>query len=166
MAEKENIILGISLGTRRLGMAVGSQNELIDWQMKVFAQTYSKKKARKIWRTVEQTILKYGITVIGMKLSPNYSRTDGLSHCIKYISEKAIEKGIVLFFYDLQAIADHFLKSESISKKEFAEKIAEKYPELKREIFKMGDSLHNFKMFEAVASMDLALLESFQKQKL
>ena len=143
-------------------MAVGSHKELITWQMKVYPQTYSKKKLRKIWRTIECIILKYGITIIAMKLPPQYSRSDGLSQTLKYITEKASEKDIILFFYDLQTIEAHFLKPKSDIKSALPEKMAEKYPELKRESLKKGKSHHNMKLFEAVASLELALSESLK----
>ena len=151
--------LGVSLGTRRLGMSVGNHHELIDYYMKAFPQTYSKKKTKKIWRVIERAIERYGITVIGMKLPPQYSHSEGISNCLKCISKKALENNIVIFFYDLRAIEKHFLKSESKTKTELADRVAEKYPELKKEVFKIGKSQHNMKLFEAVASMDLALLE-------
>ena len=167
-------ILGISLGTCRLGLAVSTKNELIHWQIKGFDETYSKKKAKKIWRAIEQTIMRYDIKAIGMKLPPKYSRTDGIRHCMKYITEKALEKEIVLFFYDLETIGLHFLKSTSIDKTKLAECISDKYPQLKREFFKLekchykmkreclklSKCHYHMKIFEAVAAMELASLES------
>ena len=154
-------ILGISLGTCRLGLAVGNNTGLIHWQIKGFDETYSKKKAKKIWRAIEQTVLRYGITVIGMKIPPKSCRSDGLAHCLKYITQRALEKEIILFFYDIEAIEQHFVKAEAKNKAKVAECIADKYPQLKREFFKLEKCQYHMKIFEAVASMDLASLETF-----
>src|ERR1700722_10922109 len=137
MKEPENY-LGISLGVRRLGLAIGSKTKLLYWRIKGFDETYSKKKVKKIWRTIEQPILRNEIKVIGMKLPPKYSRTDGIRHCLKYITEKALEKDILIFCYDLETIESHYLKGKAKDKATIAEAISEKYPELKREFFKLS----------------------------
>src|SRR4051812_31698364 len=113
---KENVILGISLGTRRLGMAIGTHKELIDWQIKVFPQTYSKKKVKKIWRTIENTIARYQVTTIGMKLPPQYSHSPGLAYYLTYITEQALKKDIPLVFYDIQTLENHYLNAKRKNK--------------------------------------------------
>ena len=152
-------ILGISLGTRRVGMAIGTEQELIDWQIKVFNETYSKKKAKKIWRTIERTIEKHNIQAIGLKFCQKVLRTDGLAHCLEFITDKAISKGIIIYFYDIQTIERYFLKTQPKNKFELATAISNKYPELRREYFKLSKSQYQMKVFEAVGAMDLALSE-------
>ena len=160
MKEPENY-LGISLGVRRLGLAIGSKAELLDWRIKGFDETYSKKKVKKIWRVIEQTILRNDIQVIGVKLPPKYSRTDGIQQCMQYITRNALEKGIILFYYDLEAIELHYLKGNAKNTATIAEAISDKYPELKREFFKLSKKCqYHIKMFEAVAAMELASLEA------
>ena len=166
-------ILGISLGTGRLGLAVKDKEELIHWQIKVFDETYSKKKAKRIWRTIEMTIERYGVMVIGMKIPPKYSHSDGVSHCLRFITEKVLEKGITIYFYDLETIGLHFLKSKSIDKIKLAESISGTYPQLKNECLKLSKCYtkmkraclklskchYHMKIFEAVSAMELAYLE-------
>jgi len=166
-------ILGISLSTNRLGLAIWNKGELTHWQVKGFDETYSKKKMKRIWRTIEMTIERHGVSVIGMKLPPKYTYSDGVSQSLKYITAKVLEKGITIYFYDLEAIGLHFLKSKLIDKSKLAECISDTYPQLKHEFLKLSKCLckmkrdclklskchYHMKIFEAVGAMELALLE-------
>ena len=159
MAEKANVILGVSLSTRTLGLAIGTRNGLIDWRMKAFLETYSRKKVRKIWRVIEVAIDRYGVTAIGMKLPHPSLRSEGINQCLNEITNRALAKDIPLYFYDSEIIQKHFLKSPGKSKMELAEKIAEKYPFLKNEYYKLDENKYYIKIFDAVAVMELAILE-------
>jgi len=159
MVKKAIVILGVSLGTRTLGLAVGTRNDLIDWRMKVFLETYSRKKVRKIWRVIEQAIDRYGVTAIGMKLPHPSFRSEGMNQCLKEITKRALEKYVPLYFYDIETIERHYLKSEVKNKTALAEKIADKYPFLKNEYYRLKKNKYYVKIFEAVAVMELAVLE-------
>jgi hypothetical protein len=152
-------ILGISLSTRRLGMAVGNKQELMEWQLKIFDQTYSKKVSKKLWRVIELAILKYDIKGIGLKFYQNPTSSEGLKHYVKYITEKALNRDIIVFFYDIQTLERYFLNSDHLNKIDLATCISDKYPELKKEYFKLSKSQYHMKIFEAVATMELALFE-------
>ena len=159
MAEKAIVILGVSLGTRTLGLAVGTRNGLIDWRMKAFLETYSRKKVRKIWRVIELAIDRYGVTAIGMRLPHPSFRSEGINQCLKEITKRALAKNIPLYFYDSETIEKHYLKSPAKNKTELAEKIAEKYPLLKNEYYRLDENKYYMKIFDAVAVMELAILE-------
>jgi len=158
MAETTNV-LGLSLGTRMLGMAVGNSKGLINWRMKAFLETFSKKKVRKIWRAIEKTIDHYGVTAIGIKITEEQFKFGGVNQCFLYITEKALEKGIPLHYYDLETIENMYIRSGKKNKTALAEKMAEKYPVLKNEYFRVTKSDYYLKLFEAVAVMDLAVIE-------
>ena len=61
--------------------------------------------------------------------------------------------------YDIQTIEGHFIKSGELNKMALAESLSSKHSELKKEYFKLSKSQQNMKMFEAVAVMELAILE-------
>lgn len=141
-------------------MAIGTRAELIDWQIKGFDETYSRKKVKKIWRAIEHIIERYDIQVIGVKLPPKHLRREGLTYCLKYVTEKALEKDCTLYFCDLADIEAHFLKIKPKKKIELAEAISDKYPELKKEYFKLKKCEYHMKVFEAVGALELAFNES------
>ena len=159
MAEKGKVILGISLGTRRVGLAICTRNGLIDWRMRIFKETYSRKKVKRIWRVIEQAIERYGVTAVGMKIPHKSLRSEGINQCLKEITTRIVAKDIPLYFYEIETIEGYYLKSKVKNKTALAEVIAEKYPLLKNEYFRLGKSKYNMKIFEAIAVMELALLQ-------
>jgi hypothetical protein len=159
MAERTGVIAGVSLGTRRLGLAIGTQRELIEWQMKIFPEIYSKKKVKKIWRVIERAVERYGAEAIGLKVPIPALRSDGLTKCLEEITECAQNIGVPVYAYGIEEVERYFLKLGPMNKSALAEKMAEKYPELKKEYFKLSSSVYYTKVFEAVAAMDLVLEE-------
>ncbi len=73
-------ILGISLGTRLVGLAVVRKSELIDFRVRKFYDTWSIEKRIEIIDAIERTVKKHGIKKIVVK-------TPKPHHCSQNISD-------------------------------------------------------------------------------
>ena len=73
-------ILGISLGTRLVGLAVVYEDELIDFRVRKFADAWSNDKRVEMLRAIEQPIKQYGIKKIVVKVPKPY-------HCSQSIND-------------------------------------------------------------------------------
>ncbi len=159
MAEKKDVILGISLGTRRLGVAIGTKKELIDWQLKAFAGVFTPTKASKMCRVVERLIEIYPVSAIALKASQPEKRSAGINYCLSALSCLAQSKQIPFYLYSIDDIENRFMKEGKKNKMGFVSWILHIYPELQKEYRKVqsGKGLYYIKLFEAVAVIALTL---------
>ena len=73
-------ILGISLGTRLVGLAVVRKSELVDFRVRKFYDAWSDEKRSEIIDAIERTVKKHGIKKIVVK-------TPKPHHCSQNISD-------------------------------------------------------------------------------
>ena len=159
MTTQKKLILGISLGTRRLGIAVGTKEELIDWQVKGFYRTFSQKEADKICRAIERIIETYNVTTIAMKAPHPVKRSAAINYCLSSLSYLAQSKHISMYLYSIEEIEKQLLKKSKKNKLGLATCIYHKYPELQTEYRKVqsGKAMYYSKVFEAAAVIALTL---------
>lgn len=153
------VILGVSLGTRRMGIAVGTKEALLESQVKGFDERFSERKLQRMCRMAERLIERYGISGIAVKAPRAASRSRAVNQTMAALSFLALQNGNPMMVYDIETIETHFLTTIAKNKKKLASAMTHYYPELLRYYSKIesGKGLYYIKLFEAVAVMRLFL---------
>lgn len=148
-------ILGISLGTRCMGIALLRNDYLTDYRTKTFKETWSPIKLKRILRTLERIIIHEGVTELALKL-PHPKRSSllltELQKGIRGLAESN-EIGIQTFYIeDIKS-----LYQNQPNKMALAEYVCQKHPHLCTELRKEQEKSTGYylKMFEAVAVAQL-----------
>jgi hypothetical protein len=148
-------ILGISLGTRLIGMALLHNNELQDWQIKSFKPSWSKQKLHTICSAIELYIEDYGVTHLALKVSVGGIHSPAIVDLMYHIEKLTKEKQVAYSKHTLvQVMQANELKG---SKQQLMDAILKKYPDLQTEYFREQKIKMDYytKVFEAVAVADL-----------
>lgn len=146
-------ILGISPGTRYVGVAMLRNGDLYDWKVKTYKGSWSEDKLSKAIEYIEGLIITHVIHHIACKI-PHTSRSSfGLNALIEKIKKIAKEYKIELHIYSVNDLKSFFKKDIS-NKSQLANHLAVKHPELSLELDKEQRSNHSYysKMFEAIAA--------------
>jgi hypothetical protein len=149
-------ILGISIGTRNVGLAVIRLRRLTDYRIRTFAGKWTPTKCEAIFTVIEAVIKQNSITDITLKIPPP-------SHCSENIREliNGINELGRWFHIEVHHCTIRDLKlpyAEKGNKQIMVAALIEKYPELKKEWHggKRAQA-YNAKLFEAIACAELAL---------
>jgi len=147
------IILGISPGTRLLGIAVFRNRELVEWQVKSFKQHWSVSKLEAILRVIEQYVEHYQVKTIAMKITSPAHASPGLQLLTKKIVQRARQQGIIIFPFTLHDIKCMLQRNQKQSRYALMEFLAEKYPILRKAYLKEmnNENPYYLPMFEAIA---------------
>jgi len=143
-------ILGISLGTKLIGVAVMRDGELIEHRVRTFKKRWSKDKEKTILTYIEKLIEYYSVSHVALKTPDplkSSKRLDQLNENVKEIVQKKTE----LHNYSLPTVKLG-LAIKSHNKNSFMEQIAERYPELRKIYLKEINNRHSYyeRMFEAI----------------
>lgn len=151
-------ILGISIGTRNVGLAVIRLRKLTDYRIRTFAGAWNDEKCESIWGMIEAVIKQYGITDITMKLPPPSHQSGNIRQLTNGIKELAKWFYIEVHTCTIQDIKRLYGTSGRGGKKGLAAAIVEKYPEMRvRGTLSRQSEAYNAKLYEAVACADKAL---------
>lgn len=147
-------ILGISPGTRIIGIGVIQNGELVEWQVKTFKGRWSQEKLTLILGMIQSLSEFFNVNTIALKsVSPLRSSPHllKLTNQIIALSEKIQVSLVQLSIHDLKWKAGSHGKN-SIG--ELMEFMTEQYPVLKRAYLKERNNLNPYylKMFEAIAA--------------
>ena len=156
--------MGISPGTRTVGIAIFKDGKLRDWQLKTFSGKWSKIKLTWILSTLKQVIAHYGVSNIAIKI-PHASRTSkALDELTKEIQKLAEKKDLPIETFTLKEMEQAF---PCATKEAMIEQLVNQYPELHEYYEKAikkykcaSKTLPNSpfeKVFEAVAVIDALL---------
>lgn len=151
-------ILGISIGTRNVGLAVIRLRKLTDYRIRTFEGKWTPTKCDSIWTVVETLIKQNGITDITVKMPPPSHCSEGIDELIGGIQELARWFHIEVHQCTIQDIKLPYADSKKCNKKVMVAALIEKYPQLKTKL-NNGKRVqpYNAKLFEAVACAELAL---------
>jgi len=152
-------IIGISPGTRSVGIAVFKNGKLREWQLKTFKGAWSKSKLHWIVSTIKQVIIQYDGTAVALKL-PHASRTSKALNDLVNAIQRIVEKhGLPATTFSLKELEQHFAESPKATKKALIEVLANQFPELReyrkktiREPKSTKPKSPYEKVFEAVAA--------------
>lgn len=152
MVVERTTIIGISPGSRYLGVAILKGSKLIDWRIKVIR---AKTLIERI-NILERIILKLNriyrpnyIALKGVHSSRSSRQLDGLLIAIREFSERL---EIDIHEYSLEKIKAILLDGKKGNKRMLGEHLASMYPVLYRELReKKNTDKYRIKIFEAVA---------------
>ena len=153
MAKEEEIVLGISPGTRTIGIAVYKEGEFVEWKIKAFNEKWSLEKLEKIKEYIIGIIKAHQISCIALK-TPHSGRTSpDLEKVVQTIEKIAYKQGIEHCGYALEDIKQLCQGKVRTNKYHLAEFISKKHPELNYEFERHQEkpSAYYLRIFEAVS---------------
>lgn len=155
-------IIGISLGSRLLGIAVIYDGLLFDFRVRTFYGKWNEKKRTNIIATIKKAIDQYGVTAIVLK-------TPKPTHCSISIQELVYEirllseqGGIKLAVCNIACLRERYNVKERANKGVLIQSIISKYPEhtqlAKLHVRERSNrSAYHVKLFEAIACAEMEL---------
>lgn len=148
----EGTILGISLGTRHVGIALLRKGKLFDWRLKTYKGIWSKSKLQKILNDIEEMLITQCITHVACKL-PFKHQESNVQRILEGIQAQAEQYGISLHLYSIADLRKG-IGSDISNKKDIAERLVIRYPELITSLTKEkgAKNAYYIKMLEAVAA--------------
>lgn len=154
---KARTILGISLGTRTIGLAIIRNRQLNDCRVKTFPDKWSEKKQRKIVDFLSSELHRSHVGVLAIKLPHPIRGSRWLSGLLTEIQSIATSLHIEVHIYYIENIK--LLCNEIGNKKELGDYIVHLYPEVWNEHEKHQNDKHGYytKLFEAIASAHLSI---------
>lgn len=90
------VILGISLGTRKSGIAILDNGKLVAWNTLSFKNEWSERKATKIVSKYERYLKKHKVTTVVLKIPPFTHQTEAILTIIKKIQEIIVYHGCMV----------------------------------------------------------------------
>jgi hypothetical protein len=146
------IILGISPGTRLIGIAVLVNGKLINYRVQTFKEKCSKKKVDKILRLIDKVCLRHRVNLIALKIPKPVRSSKGIDKVIEGILLYGKDKGISIAQCNPSKLRE-VVREGKWAKNKLIEVMAQKFPELTMEYQKeiIGTRPYYAKMFEAVA---------------
>lgn len=154
-------ILGISMGTRLVGVAIMRDGELIDYRVKVFKRRWSRNKEKEIFAFIEKLSEHYSATPVALKLPNPFTASKQLKRLTIKLGQFLQTKTITIHQYSI-ATVKLGLGIKASNKDEFMGQIAERYLHLRREYLKEINNRHSYyeRMFEAIAVAKWCELEN------
>lgn len=144
------ITIGISLGTRSIGIAVLKDNELLDWKLKSFPDYWSKSKCSLIIGTLRKVIDQYEPQRIAIKTPAEAQQSKQLRELLSLLVKIVNSKQLPLYSYTLSDLKQCFGCS---SKEILILTLTNHFPELAhtyKKVVRYKNGYYN-KTFEAVA---------------
>lgn len=148
-----NTILGISPGTRYIGVAVLRNGDLHDWKVKSYKGTWSDEKLEKAVGYIEKLIISHVISHIACKVPHDSRSSNGVNAIIEKIKEVALEYKIKFELYTIDDLKNLF-KMHFANRYILSEHVTRRYPEL-TSIFlreRMNKHKYHIRVFEALAA--------------
>ncbi len=147
------VLLGISPGTRVVGLAVIFKGELVEWKVKTFKETWSRDKRRMILATINSICEYHDIQVISLKKIDPLKSSIQLNRLIVSIRKQAKRNGIKIYEYSLTDLEFDLLTGRKQNKKTLSQQVVDKHPELRKEYLQERNNRKEYytKMFEAIA---------------
>jgi len=151
--------LGISLGTRKMGVAVMERTSIFDCQMKAFHNAWSDKKHQVILATIERYIVHYSVAHVAVKVPTFSVGAPAVLEVLEGIERLCKEIDVPISICSLADLKKGWCGSQRANKKELMRCILERHPELQREYNKEDNNKINYydKLFEAVAATNILL---------
>ena len=145
-------ILGISPGTRSIGVAVIRDGRLQHWRIHSFPGPWSNKKLRYIQNTLVRYMVRFDVSVMAIKVPDKFPNSTGYNQLIGGINVICERRQILSNYYTLKDLKIEFSGGTQASRNELLKDIVGKYPELLPEFRKENENANSyfFRLFEAV----------------
>ncbi len=150
-------VLGISLGSRRIGIAVQENGRLVHWQMQTFPGAWSHRKLKRIILAIFRHVELHAAGTIVIKIPDVFPTSKAFSQLIGCLNLTAISKKISIRYYTLSELKQKLGDSEEISRICLIESIVKLHPELLPEYQRenRNKERYYFKLFEAVLCTEM-----------
>lgn len=150
-----NTLVAIDPGSRELGVAVFRATELCFYAVKGIPQTTTPQATRaEVARITKALLTEYQPFILALaRRIPIHSGTQRLVHVTRTIRQIALNNGLALYEHAPKVARQFICGSEHATKRETAQKLAARYPELWQYIENRSHSeqLYYERMFGAVA---------------
>lgn len=162
---KPHTILGISPGTRIIGIAIWRQDRLTEWQIKTFKGSWTEGKLRDILYTLQRMIDSYEITSLAIKKPDLIHSSLALDKLVSELQLVAQRKKVKVKMYSLEELKKFCSSDRKFTKAQMIQFIAEKNPVLHFEYNKEQKNRNPYyvKMFEAIVAVMLCQKEYHDK---
>jgi hypothetical protein len=153
-------ILGISLGTRFMGMAVMYDGELTDFRVRTFYKAWTAEKQGEMIQVLRKVVDRYGITRIVVK-SPRPSHcSQNIQELLRDIQRVSAERGIQVATCTITVLKQRYMGAGRGNKQALVQAIVQKYPQHRQLAVIAGKkrshrTLSYVKLFEAIACTEL-----------
>jgi Holliday junction resolvasome RuvABC endonuclease subunit len=146
-------ILGISPGTRIIGLAIIQKGELVEWKVMTFKQMWSADKRKAILVTIDKLCDYHGIQVLVIKKVDPLRSSPDLDSLVAAIVRQAERRPIKVKLYSLSDLDYNIQTDKKQTKEGIREQVANRHPELKNDYLKERNNRREYytKMFEAIA---------------
>lgn len=149
-------IIGISLGSRLLGIAVIYNGTLLDFRVRTFYGKWDQVKRTAIIATIQKAINQYGITSIVVKTPKPKHCFVSIQELLQDIRVLAEQRGIKLTVCTVSCLREQYMSNERANKQVLIQAIINKYPQHKQLVSRYSKerknrSAYHVKLFEAIA---------------
>lgn len=148
------IVLGISPGTRNVGLAVLYNGKLTDWKIQTFQGVWSELKLQKIIHFIDRYVDGNKVTAVAIKIPDELPVSANYIQLVGTINVYFERRGIRPMYYTLSNLKKHYCPDEKINKATLRKCIVAKYPDLLPEFHNEQSNRNSYyaKVFESVAS--------------
>src|SRR4051812_45315702 len=123
------MILGISLNSRVIGMAVLDGYTLQDYKVRLFKERWSEEKCVRIVNCIISYIIDYRITSLAVMLPRVHYRTPETKALLGKIKSVCRKKNVSIYCYPANAL-HAFSGRQKAKKRVLMEELSHRYPEL------------------------------------
>jgi len=150
------VILGISPGTRVMGLAVMHNGDLVESKVKSFKDAWSFAKQESILNMLAQMCKHHGVSVVCIKKVDPLRSSRQLDRLIKAIIRQSKEDSIAIYPFSLADLDYDAGKEKRQSRCTLSERVVSKHLVLKSRYLRERANRSDYytKMFEAVALAD------------
>ena len=144
------VILGLSVNTRMLGLAVISGNRLVDYHIQLRKEPWTLRKRELILASLQPWCHYYSIKSVALSIAYEKQTSSQTNELLESLKSYFSEKKILLSSYSPKTLYAFY--KEAKAKKEIMRMIAEQYPELSFHYRKEMSNKNKYyvKLFEAV----------------
>lgn len=155
-------ILGISLGSRLLGIAVLYDGTLLDFRVRTFYGKWDEKKQADIIATIEKVIVQYRITTVVLKTPKATHCSQSIQNLLDDVRLLSKQMGIKLRVCTVSCLKERYSGNKRANKQVIVQDIIRKYPQHKQltkihSKERSNRSAYHIKVFEAIACAEMEL---------
>jgi hypothetical protein len=144
-------ILGLSINSRKISLAILHKDVLLDSKVRLFRGTWSPDKQQRMLECIRSCIEGYKVSRVAIALLKPHQRNSETEGLYDHVKAMCSDKNILVSTFLPKAL-HYFCIQDRPSKKHMMEAIANYYPELmmlyRKEI--LNRSKYYYKLFEAV----------------
>lgn len=146
-------ILGISPGTRCIGLALLHNGELSKWQVKTYKGSTTPKKLKATLEHIEEIIEVHMVHCVACKVPHPGRSSPQLDEIINQVKEIAAKYAIECKIYSLEELRS-FFKMKFENKYMLAENVTAAFPQLEPLLLRerMNKHRYHIRTFEAIAA--------------